>query len=145
MTHVYLGPEFSNADCLAALERVADRVSYRKLDNPPGDAAALLAAGHPVAWFQGRMEFGPRALGARSILVVVRAFPVLPTVSTTRSSIASVGGHSARAVLDRVAPEMVGTKHPAPFMTITFDVVPEWPATGSRGGARRRHGADSGG
>jgi carbamoyltransferase len=64
-----LGPEFSNADVSDALarwkiphEQFADETAL--LD----EVAALLAAGKIAGWFHGRMEFGPRALGSRSIL-----------------------------------------------------------------------------
>ena len=125
MTHVFLGPEFGHAHCLAALERVSDRAVYRILDDVPGDAAALLAAGHPVAWFQGRMEFGPRALGARSIL----GCPSVPGIADRINEQIKYRERwrpFCPSVLDRTAAQMVGTNHPAPFMTITFDVVPEW-------------------
>ncbi|MGH7813891.1 MAG: carbamoyltransferase family protein [Candidatus Binataceae bacterium] len=64
----YLGPEYSDDEIRTALEAAGAR--YRRLD---GDAvldatAAALARGCVVGWFQGRMEFGPRALGNRSIL-----------------------------------------------------------------------------
>ena len=125
MTHVFLGPEFGHAHCLAALERVSDRAVYRILDDVPGDAAALLAAGHPVAWFQGRMEFGPRALGARSIL----GCPSVPGIADRINEQIKYRERwrpFCPSVLDRTAAQMVGNNHPAPFMTITFDVVPEW-------------------
>ena len=125
MTHVFLGPEFSHAHCLAALERVSDRAVYRILDDVPGDAAALLVAGHPVAWFQGRMEFGPRALGARSIL----GCPSVPGIADRINEQIKYRERwrpFCPSVLDRTAAQMVGNNHPAPFMTITFDVVPEW-------------------
>ena len=125
MTHAFLGPEFGNAGCLAALQKVSHRIEYRKLDDVPGEVAELLAGGHPVAWFQGRMEFGPRALGARSILGC-------PSVAGIADRINEQIKFRERwrpfcpSVLDRVAPELVGTEHPAPFMTIAFDVTPEW-------------------
>ena len=125
MAHVFLGPEFHNADCLAALERVADRAGYRKLDDVPGEVAEILAAGHPVAWFQGRLEFGPRALGARSIL----GCPSVPGIAdriNEQIKFRERWRPFCPSVLDRVAAEIVGTDHPAPFMTITFDVTPEW-------------------
>ncbi len=125
MTHVFLGPEFSNADCLAALDAVSDRALYRKLNTVPDDVAALLAAGHPVAWFQGRMEFGPRALGARSIL----GCPSVPGIADRINEQIKYRERwrpFCPSVLDPVAPRMVGSDHPAPFMTIAFDVVPEW-------------------
>ncbi len=125
MTHVFLGPRYSSADCLAALEPVADRVEYLRLDDVPTQIAELLAAGHPVAWFQGRMEFGPRALGARSIL----GCPSVPGIAdriNEQIKFRERWRPFCPSVLDRVAPEVVGTDHPAPFMTITFDVTPEW-------------------
>ena len=125
MTHVFLGPAFSNTECLAVLDQAADRVEYRKLDDVPGGIADILAAGHPVAWFQGRMEFGPRALGARSIL----GCPSIPGIAdriNEQIKFRERWRPFCPSVLDRVAPEMVGTDHPAPFMTITFDVTPAW-------------------
>jgi carbamoyltransferase len=67
MNHVFLGPAYDDLDCRDALERRRG-IDWRKLDDVSRETAELLAAGHPVAWFQGRMEFGPRALGGRSIL-----------------------------------------------------------------------------
>ena len=125
MEHVFYGPGYSNPDCLAVLEQVADRVEYRKLDDVPGQAAEILAAGHAMAWFQGRMEFGPRALGARSIL----GCPSIPGIAdriNEQIKFRERWRPFCPSVLDRVAAEIVGTDHPAPFMTITFDVTPEW-------------------
>ena len=127
MTHVFLGPEYGNDDCRAALDGAADAVEYRALADVPNEAAALIAAGHPVAWFQGRMEFGPRALGARSILGC-------PSVAGMADRINEQIKFRERwrpfcpSVLDRVAPEVIGSHHPAPFMTITFDVAEAWKA-----------------
>jgi carbamoyltransferase len=66
MDHAYLGPEFSDAEIEQFLRWA--KVPYRKLDDVEASAAGLLADDKIVGWFQGRMEFGPRALGARSIL-----------------------------------------------------------------------------
>lgn len=67
LPHLYHGPEFSNAEIEAALK--LRKLSYRFLDNPALETARLLAQNQIVAWFQGRMESGPRALGNRSILM----------------------------------------------------------------------------
>jgi carbamoyltransferase len=72
MEHAYLGPEFDDDEIEAFLKR--SKLAYRRLDNVAVEAAALLAADRILGWFQGRMEFGPRALGARSIL----ASPIQP-------------------------------------------------------------------
>lgn len=65
----FLGPQFSEADIRAYLDEVG--ASYTAHDDDDSLCAAVaddLAEGKVVGWFQGRMEFGPRALGARSIL-----------------------------------------------------------------------------
>ena len=66
--HVYLGPAFTTEECRQACEAYPQRPVFELVDDAPREAARLLAEGHPVAWYQGRMEFGPRALGNRSIL-----------------------------------------------------------------------------
>lgn len=65
---VYLGPEFTAQDIEAALEQ--HQLPFKKLSGPDKiqTTARLIAEGNIVGWFQGRMEYGPRALGARSIL-----------------------------------------------------------------------------
>jgi carbamoyltransferase len=62
----YLGPAFSRREILAAVKTAGLTAKISK--NPARDAAEMIAAGKIVAWFQGRMEFGPRALGNRSLL-----------------------------------------------------------------------------
>jgi carbamoyltransferase len=62
----YLGPEFSEAAMEDSLRRRG--LSFETCDDPAATAAQLLSSGLIVAWFQGRMEFGPRALGNRSLL-----------------------------------------------------------------------------
>jgi len=64
----YLGPRFSNEQIETTLTDL--NASYQRLEDPVliDEVARLLEAGNVVGWFQGRMEFGPRALGGRSIL-----------------------------------------------------------------------------
>lgn len=64
---LYFGPEYSDDEIEQALK--LRRIEYRRLDDATGFAAQQLADNKIVAWFQGRMESGPRALGARSILM----------------------------------------------------------------------------
>lgn len=66
MEHAFLGPDYGEAEIEQAL--VHSRLSYRRFDDIAQAAADRLAQGQVLGWFQGRMEFGPRALGARSIL-----------------------------------------------------------------------------
>jgi carbamoyltransferase len=72
MDHPYLGPAFDDQEIEALLRW--SKLSYRRAADVAEQAARLLAQNKIVGWFQGRMEFGPRALGARSIL----ASPVDP-------------------------------------------------------------------
>jgi carbamoyltransferase len=64
----YLGPRYGRDDIRAQLD--AQGAVYQELDDEAlmPSLAEILDAGHVVGWFQGRMEFGPRALGARSII-----------------------------------------------------------------------------
>ncbi|MCP4650563.1 MAG: carbamoyltransferase [PVC group bacterium] len=64
----YLGPEYKNTGILEYLEN--NRISHIKLSDEeiPEKIADLIAQKKVIGWFQGRMEFGPRALGSRSIL-----------------------------------------------------------------------------
>ncbi len=68
MKSAFLGPSYSDNDIEKFLRQ--QNIIYKKLDysNVPGFTAELVAKGKVVGWFQGRLEFGPRALGARSIL-----------------------------------------------------------------------------
>ena len=65
------GPRYSDSEIEAALHRFGDRIHWRRFDSLAAtcaSAAQLIADGRVIAWDRGRMEFGPRALGNRSIL-----------------------------------------------------------------------------
>lgn len=65
----FLGPKFSEAEILHVAESYdADYIRYQTFDELVDDVAKIIAKGKVVGWFQGRMEWGPRALGNRSIL-----------------------------------------------------------------------------
>lgn len=66
MEHAYWGPEYSEREMEQAIARGG--LASRRVDDVERATARLLADGHVVGWFQGRMEWGPRALGNRSIL-----------------------------------------------------------------------------
>ncbi len=68
VTHMRMGPSFSNNECLRACMAFEKILLWETVGNPHKKAAELLVAGELVAWFRGAMEFGPRALGNRSIL-----------------------------------------------------------------------------
>ncbi len=125
MQHVYLGPSYSNAQCITACEHHPSRPRWQQLDNVPQFCAALLAAGNPVAWFQGRMEFGPRALGNRSILGAPNSPGIADTINE-QIKYRERWRPFCPSMLDTVATDMLQTDHPAPYMTITFSVGDGW-------------------
>ncbi|MCC6526834.1 MAG: carbamoyl transferase [Polyangiaceae bacterium] len=74
LDHAYLGPEYDEAEIAAAL--AAAGLKADKPDDLAATTARLVLDGHVVAWFQGRLELGPRALGNRSILADPSRFDV---------------------------------------------------------------------
>ncbi|MEZ0210308.1 MAG: carbamoyltransferase [Methylophilus sp.] len=125
MEHAYLGPAFSNEECIAACEAHPEKPIFTRVENGPQKAAELLAAGNPLAWFQGRMEFGPRSLGCRSILGDP-SFPGVADRINAQIKYRERWRPFCPSMLDRVAQDILQTDHPAPYMTFTFDVNPAW-------------------
>ena len=66
LKHVYFGPEYSDTEILTQLKKT--RLNYVKLKSITAVVAKMISQGKIIAWFQGRMEVGPRALGNRSLL-----------------------------------------------------------------------------
>jgi carbamoyltransferase len=122
MQHAYLGPEYSNDEIEATLQKRNIRYDRVAIIDVVSD---LLARGEVVAWFQGRMEFGPRSLGNRSIL----GNPSLKGVSDLINSQIKYRERwrpFCPSILDRAAPEILQSAHPSPYMTFTFDVAEKW-------------------
>lgn len=125
LQHVYLGPSYSTEECIAACEQHPNQPNWIKLTNPVEQAADILADGNPVAWFQGRMEFGPRALGNRSIL----GDPSHPGIAERINAQIKYRERwrpFCPSILDSVAEDMLQTKHPSPYMTFAFSVNNSW-------------------
>ena len=123
MKSVYLGPEYSNSEIESALKKPGIR--YKLSDDIEKEAAQLLASGKVVGWFQGRMEFGPRALGNRSILGN-------PTIRGTSDRINEMVKFREKwrpfcpSILREYAKDIIGRDMDAPFMTLSFAVTKEW-------------------
>jgi carbamoyltransferase len=125
MPHAYLGPSFTTEECLAACEAHPAKPKFQRVNDAAKKGAELLASGNPLAWFQGRMEFGPRALGCRSIL----GDPSHPGVADRINAQIKYRERwrpFCPSMLDRAAPDILQTDHPAPYMTFTFDVAEHW-------------------
>src|SRR5690606_28754863 len=123
MDHAYLGPAFGDDEIEDFLEW--SKLPYRRLDDIAEETAELLARDRIVGWFQGRMEFGPRALGARSIL----ASPIHADMQARLNEIKDREDFRpvAPAVLRERAAEWFRCARPsgyaAPFMLFVFDVI----------------------
>jgi carbamoyltransferase len=120
--HAYLGREHPLAEVQDAIR--ASGLPYATLPDPPAAAARLLTEGRLIGWFRGGSEFGPRALGHRSIL----ADPRDPTVKDQLNSRVK---HRewfrpfAPAVLEEHTNEYFELDIPSPFMLIVAPVRPE--------------------
>jgi carbamoyltransferase len=125
MEHVYLGPSYTNEQCIAACKACEYAVEWEMLEDAPATAAQLLADGNPVAWFQGRMEFGPRALGNRSILGDPSTREIADRINE-QIKYRERWRPFCPSMLDTVAEDILQTDHPSPYMTFTFDVAESW-------------------
>jgi carbamoyltransferase len=122
MEHVYTGPSFTNEEIGKALDSY--KVPYRREEDVCRFSAEKLAQGCIVAWFQGAMEFGPRALGNRSIL----ADPGDPAMKDRINATIKFREDFrpfAPAVLEEKVAEYFRGGVTSPFMTLTFDVREE--------------------
>ncbi|MFW6193271.1 MAG: carbamoyltransferase C-terminal domain-containing protein, partial [Gemmatimonadota bacterium] len=121
---VYLGPSYDESEMEAALE--AGGLSYTRSRRPEEAVAEKLAEGSVVARFAGRMEFGPRALGNRSILYQ----PTDPTAQDwlnerlDRTEFMPFAPAVLLEEADRCFEGLDGARDTARFMTITFDCTP---------------------
>ncbi|CAM3476247.1 carbamoyltransferase family protein [Parendozoicomonas haliclonae] len=125
MRHVYLGPSFTNEQVVEACEQHPDKPKFKTISDVPQNIARVLHEGNPVAWFQGRMEFGPRALGGRSI-VGCPNHPGIADRINEQIKFRERWRPFCPSMLSRTAKEMFKVDHPAPFMTFTFEVKDEW-------------------
>ncbi|TMK85937.1 MAG: carbamoyltransferase [Actinobacteria bacterium] len=121
MDHAYLGPDFTEASCRVALE--SRGVPYTEMDGDRlvATAAGDLADGRVVGWFQGRMEFGPRALGNRSILADPRR-PEMKEVLNSRIKHREPFRPFAPSILEDQTGRFFEDAYPSPFMLMAYPV-----------------------
>ena len=123
MEHAFLGPAFSTADVLDLLAGSAARFeSYAGNEDELLEAVAeRLAQGEVVGWFHGPMEFGPRALGARSILADPRRADMRDRINSA-VKMREAFRPFAPAVLATAASDLFAIDRPSPFMLETCQV-----------------------
>lgn len=125
MVDAYLGPEYTDDEIAAELDRGG--VSHEKCDRSTLIANTVdeMEKGNIAGWFQGRMEWGPRALGNRSIL----AHPGLPNmkdVLNSRIKHRESFRPFAPSILEEAQSEIFERGHPSPFMLHVYKIKPEW-------------------
>lgn len=123
MEGAYTGPQFSNDEIRAALD---SRLVYAHYpDNEVTKSAARdIAAGLVVGWFQGRMEFGPRALGNRSILVDPRRAE-MKDILNDRIKKREPFRPFAPSILEERVGDYFEQTHPAPTMLMVYQIRKE--------------------
>ena len=122
-SHTFLGNEYNDEQIRQVLDIC--HATYEYVDNPAEIAATYISEGKVIGWFQGRMEFGPRALGNRSILANPSLLNVQSLVNQKikfRDSFRPFGA----SVLEEDTHEYFEGKNPvAPYMTVNYTVCPK--------------------
>ncbi len=120
--HSRLGPSYSNEEVERALE--ASGLRYERSSRIHEEVAELLAQGRVVGWFRGRGEFGPRALGGRSILADPRRVEMRDALNV-RVKYREAFRPFAASVLEERQGELFHATWPSPFMLYALPVKPE--------------------
>lgn len=121
MEHAYLGRGYNDQEIEAAIAAYADRVDVRRVDAVAEETAELLAKGKIVGWFQGGAEYGPRALGHRSLLVDPRPAD-MKQVLNDRVKHRELWRPFAASVVAERAGEYFTLDRPSPFMLLVCNV-----------------------
>jgi carbamoyltransferase len=123
MKNSYLGPEFPDARIESSLKSAG--LKYTKLERGPllDTVATRIAAGDVIGWFQGRMEWGPRALGNRSI-VAHPGRPDMKDVLNARIKRREWFRPFAPSILEERQAEYFEHDHPSPFMMHVYKIRP---------------------
>ncbi len=129
MNHAYWGPGYSREEIRRAIDaRNMAKDGYAIAELPEGNlmrrAAAIIADGKILGWFQGRAEWGPRALGNRSIVADPRR-PEMKEILNRRIKHREVFRPFAPSILAEFTADYFEKSHSSPFMTLAYAVRPE--------------------
>lgn len=122
MAGSFLGPAFSQAETEADLQAAGARFTVVSDDEVISRTADALAAGRAVGWMQGRMEFGPRALGARSIIADARS-PAMQKLLNLKVKYRESFRPFAPSVLREDVADWFELATDSPYMLLVADVV----------------------
>lgn len=120
--NAYLGPCYTDEEIASLLK--SSSITFTRLTYAPQEAAKLVAANLVIGWFQGRLEYGPRALGNRSILAH-------PASTVTRDRVNGLKHREGwrpfgPSVLAERASDLFERSHESPFMLRSFTVKDSW-------------------
>ena len=124
MSGAYTGPDFSNDEILAVLEQSALTYEHYTDRELTKHAAQDISNGLVVGWFQGRMEFGPRALGNRSIVVDPRRGE-MKEILNDRIKKREPFRPFAPSILEERVGDYFEQTHPAPTMLMVYQIKEE--------------------
>jgi carbamoyltransferase len=124
MRHVYYGPEYSDRQIQDALEAAGCRFHKVSESTMLDRTANQIADGKIVGWFQGCMEFGPRALGNRSILADPRRKD-MKDILNSRIKYREPFRPFCPSILAESVGEYFETDYPAPFMVMAYNIKPD--------------------
>ena len=124
LDHAYLGSDYSVEECRSAALEAGLEVDELPMDEVPRRAAALLAEGEVLAWFMGRLEWGPRALGHRSFLADPRRAEMKEVINDKIKQREPFRPF-APSMLEEASVRYFGRSIDAPFMIQVFSVLPE--------------------
>jgi carbamoyltransferase len=119
----YLGPAYNESEIEETLKKFG--AAYRRVDQSslPGYVATLIAAQKVIGWFQGRMEFGPRALGARSIIGDARSTSMQSVMNLKIKFRESFRPFAPSVLAERVS-DYFSIDRASPYMLLVAPVAP---------------------
>ncbi|HEY1481601.1 MAG TPA: carbamoyltransferase [Candidatus Acidoferrum sp.] len=129
MNHAYWGPEYSSEEVRAAVQASPVSQNGFSISELPEaellrQTATIIADGKILGWYQGRAEWGPRALGNRSIVADARR-PEMKEILNRRIKHREIFRPFAPSILAEKTAQWFEKAYPSPFMTLAYSVKPE--------------------
>ncbi len=129
MKHAYWGPSYSPAEIRTAIQASAASQGGFTITELPNDdlmrqTAAIIADAKILGWYQGRAEWGPRALGNRSIVADPRR-PEMKEILNSRIKHREIFRPFAPSILAEKTGQWFSKSYPSPFMTLAYSVLPD--------------------
>jgi carbamoyltransferase len=125
MNHSYWGPKFSNEECQKALDDAGLKYETLPDEELLPRLAKMISEGAIIGWFQGRMEWGPRALGARSFVADPRRAD-MREILNDKVKLREWFRPLAPSMLEEHGKEIFGVEHHDPFMITVIEVAEEY-------------------